>query len=294
MATHRFLLPILLLTSQCAGPAPADPGVTREVDVPPVLARAVPSSSTPSAAPPTASAVTTQAIPRVSAPGDTRGTIACGAASCVAGKEVCTTDAAGAWACVAEKTFGEGLACDDGLDCPRGETCCSRFIESFGSSTCVARAQVEKECRSELCVEGGAQCPRGTACVEISKGQGGTCEPPKGPATCGGEKRCPTSAPICALTNAGAICVAPGSREYASTPGELRYECTRQSDCNGGDACSIAFGEAAPSVAAFCAKYGPHLANRVCDPRKKGKTPCSAEGHPKELPWFGTEPLGGP
>jgi hypothetical protein len=105
--------------------------------------------------------------------------------------------------------------------------------------------------------------------------------------------RCPKDKPICVLGSGGGNCVAEGSPEFNATPGNDRYECTRQSDCNGGDSCSFSFGETPAYVRTFCAKHGPSLGHLVCDPKGPQAKSCMKQNIPAALPWLGMLPLGG-
>jgi hypothetical protein len=191
-----------------------------------------------------------------------------------------------------------GIACDDGTDCPAGETCCDRW-EDAGEERqlCVKRADVNHLCRAEICVEGGARCPPGTTCVARASFYGdGACEAPKGPATCAGKKRCPAARPICASTDKGLACVAEGSPEYAAIPGDRRFQCTLQRDCNAGEQCSFSFGEVDHQVRTFCSKYSmPYMGSLACEPGSNdfcGKDPeCHTQWACNRLddgpPWLG-------
>jgi hypothetical protein len=62
-----------------------------------------------------------------------------------------------AWSCkpaprLALDEPSPGLLCDDGTDCPQGETCCEEWMTGNQRSICVPRAQVNGRCSSELCV----------------------------------------------------------------------------------------------------------------------------------------------
>jgi hypothetical protein len=52
-----------------------------------------------------------------------------------------------------------GLHCDDGLDCPLGQTCCRAF--GYRKRVCVARADVLPSCAAEICFKDSARCPPG-------------------------------------------------------------------------------------------------------------------------------------
>jgi hypothetical protein len=249
--------------------------------------------------------------PRSGAPGSTKGTVACGEVRCKAPGEKCGWDEGKrAWACESMKSSPEEsadperplYACDDGTDCPAGETCCVEWgNRSFGAHTCVARRNVLSQCMVEVCLPDGARCPKGRTCVVASTmfsgdtAVEGTCNAPKGTATCAEKKKCPADQPICVSTDKGLQCVAEGSAAYKSAPAHKRFECTLQSDCNAGQSCQHSFGEA-PDVDTFCGDYNPAfmgtLACEPGDPNFCGKdkeclarqTCHHAEGDP---PWLG-------
>jgi hypothetical protein len=249
--------------------------------------------------------------PRSGAPGSTKGTVACGKVRCKAPGESCGWDEGKrAWACeptkrdpAAAADFERALyACDDGTDCPAGETCCVEWENrTFASHTCVARRNVQSQCMVEVCLPDGARCPNGRTCVVTSATFGndtaveGTCNAPKGTATCAEKKKCPADQPICVLADKGLQCVAEGSATYKSASAHKRFECTRQGDCNAGESCQYSFGEA-PEVRSFCWNYNPaFMGTLVCepgDPNFCGKdkeclarqTCHHAEGDP---PWLG-------
>jgi hypothetical protein len=213
--------------------------------------------------------------PREGAPGSTRGTISCGTQRCVAPGEVCKLDeAAKLWRCEPAPPRPDHIdrydyafphvECDDGTDCPQGETCCLLWHgHAAEHASCVERAVVPHVCRAELCLEGGARCPPGRSCAE------GVCEAPDGPATCSGKRRCPKEAPVCVKSTTapgGFECAAKGSAAYAAVRGDDRYECTRQSDCNLGETCSYSFGEAEHETRTFCSLYHPaFMGSLLCE-----------------------------
>lgn len=216
-----------------------------------------------------------QPIPaRLGAPGSTRGTVACGDARCPAPGQACFLDDANTWVCRpvepidardAMDTFEDlGLRCDDGFDCPDGETCCTTF--GAFRRVCVKRAEVGALCLAEVCLEGGAKCPPGRVC-SAQDGQEGSCEAPDGPATCAGKRPCPAGRPICVVADEGPRCVAEGTPEHDAVPGSRRYRCTRQSDCHLGDTCQYVFGEIDHAFRTYCGSYARgFMGSAVCDP----------------------------
>ncbi len=292
----------------CSAPSPA----IEPIRVGEALSPSVQSSSAAAPPPAMSSAASlsvpesppTKEIPREAAPGSTRGTIACGATRCQAPSESCVFEPTGnRWKCAPSSydpkvadSVAVGYVCDDGLDCPTGYTCCARWNTGNGELTaCVARDDVFAQCREEVCTRDGAQCPAGSTCVESTPGAG-TCQPPKGPATCAHRKRCPTDKPICALGSAGPICVASGSPEWRAIAGSNRFECTLQTDCQGGDTCSYGFGEAELELASYCSKYNMgYMGTLVCDPKgasfcgtdKECRQTMTCAANRPELPWLG-------
>lgn len=255
---------------------------TTAVALPAMGAPSASASAAPSAGAPTKARVEApadrQRPPRSGAPGSTRGTIACGEVRCKAPGEICGWDEAKlAWVCQSPKNLGSvengRYACDDGTDCPDGETCCIEFEnQSFGAHTCVPRGNVNSQCVVEICLKDGARCPKGRTCVEGSSNYStdtaveGVCVAPRGRATCAGKKRCPAEKPICVSTATGLQCTAEGSDVYKSASGGKRYECTLQSDCNAGETCQASFGEA-PDVATFCGSYSMAFrGSLICEP----------------------------
>jgi hypothetical protein len=214
------------------------------------------------------------------APGSTRGTIACGKTRCKAPGEMCFWDEdAFTWTCkpaprLAPDEPSPGMMCDDGTDCPQGQTCCEEWATMGSrSSTCVPRAQVNARCSDELCLEDGARCPPGRTCKVRPGEEEGVCEAEKGPATCAGKKRCPASAPICVDGPHGLACVAKGTPEFDAAPSNRRWECTRQSDCNAGDTCSYSYGDNPAEMDTWCGRWAaPYRGTLVCEPG--GANPC--------------------
>lgn len=214
---------------------------------------------------------------RAGAPGSTRGTVACGATRCTSPDACAWDDATSAWRCGPARPGDFVFACDDGTDCPQGETCC-RVFESSATDhgTCVARAEVDRRCSDEICLQGGAKCPAGRACTSQSPDDAGSCEAPKGPATCTGKKPCPAERPICTMQDAGLACVEAGSPAYRGVSPERRWQCTRPEDCSGGDTCFLAFGERANELGTVCGRWSASQSGaRICD--ATGPSPCGAD-----------------
>ncbi len=196
-----------------------------------------------------------------SPPGSTRGTIACGSKRCDAGKEACIANfAAGGWICVpsSDPLQDGGYRCDDGTDCPQGETCCMSFASASTWASCSKRTY---DCASELCAPGGARCPAGQTC------RGGHCSF-ESRARCGAGA-CPKDEPYCVwgkeptCATAEEAQAANGKRESGEAPDVTGvYECTQGRDCGTLHCCTGALG---PSVT-YCANQCD-LANTrtVCD-----------------------------
>jgi len=264
------------------------------------VATAAPVVAAPIADPPrSAAGARGEPPPRTGAPGSTRGTISCGKTRCAAPGELCTwNESAFAWRCLPAPGADAGapadsFACDDGTDCPAGETCCQRFA-NMGGSACVRRDDVSSTCQRELCLRDGARCPPGRTCTSTGGDEPGDCKAPSGPATCGGRTRCPPSAPVCVSREGKLACAARGSPAWKAAT--ARYECTLQSDCNAGDTCSFAFGEYEPEATSYCSRYSSgYMGTLVCDPRDPGlcgnDAACRAAkpcvGSTPELPWLG-------
>lgn len=190
-----------------------------------------------------------------------------------------------------------GIRCDDGLDCPDGETCCTLF--GYGQRTCVARGDVLSVCQAEICMEGGARCPSGRTCTAKGNTEG-RCVAGEPQATCTGKRRCSKDKPVCAIIQGAATCVAKGSAEYESVRGSARYQCTRQEDCNAGDTCYYSYGDVEHEASTFCGSYSrAHMGSLVCDTTapsrcKKGDKECEElnqcradESLKSTLPWLG-------
>lgn len=261
-----------------------------------------------------ASAATEEPVPpawvepprREGAPGSTRGTISCGTVRCTTPGEVCKLDErANAWICepapaasartpVGELPPPSHHECDDGTDCPQGQTCCSLWQGMSGlHAACVPRPLVSQVCRAELCLEGGARCPPGRSCVD------GACDAPDGPASCAGGRRCPSSAPFCvkaAGSPGGYACAAQGSAAFLAASSGDRYTCTRQSDCSAGETCAYVFGEVEHEVATVCTDYQfGYMGSLLCETDRPGfcgsdqeclaTMACTAS--PEAPPWVG-------
>ncbi len=172
------------------------------------------------------------------------------------------------------------IACDDGTDCPQGQTCCNVWGEHFSQTTkCVARADVNATCAAEMCMPrgaGGALCPNGRSCEGATTTQEGRCMAHAGPATCGGRQKCPASAPYCVAMATGTACVAKDSAAWKAVRGERRFECTLQSDCSAGDTCAYEFGEIEHETATYCGKWHPaYQGSLVCEVGKL--EPCGGD-----------------
>jgi hypothetical protein len=159
--------------------------------------------------------------------GSTRGVIQCGDASCEGGKQVCAGTSE--WQCVAADMLPSAAevyyACDDGTDCPNGETCCLGFESALEGYVCSKRNGPETNCRLEICAGGGAPCPKGQVCSD------GTCRAPDPVATCEG-RRCPSERPLCLYSERGAVCST--WQELQALESEVQtaaLRCTRRSDC---------------------------------------------------------------
>jgi hypothetical protein len=160
--------------------------------------------------------------------GNTRGVVQCGALSCTPGKQACA-DMSG-WKClpadgVPDPTTVRYL-CDDGTDCPQGETCCLGFESALEIYACTKRRGPETNCRMEICAEVGARCPAGQVCEE------GTCRAPNRSVTCGSAGRCPKERPLCRWSERAA-CITYAEYDalakVQAEPSVLR--CSRRTDC---------------------------------------------------------------
>jgi hypothetical protein len=160
---------------------------------------------------------------------DTRGVVQCGDSSCKPGKEACV-DMSG-WKCVPSDAVPEPAEvryfCDDGTDCPQGETCCLGFESAIENYVCTKRRGPETNCRMEICAEGGARCPKGQVCLE------GTCKSAERRATCGDQGPCPKERPLCLWSGRAATCGTYEEYERAAKtqPALVALRCTRPSDC---------------------------------------------------------------
>ena len=130
-------------------------------------------------------------------------------------------------------------ACDDGTDCPRGQTCCSLPSSTQEAFTCVARAQVGDRCWEEVCEEGGAACPKGLTCRQRGCSREVLAE-------CGPERRrCPAERPLCAYSAQESKCVTVEEAEtigatFNDVPLDVPlgvYSCSKGSDCGPGRKC---------------------------------------------------------
>lgn len=165
----------------------------------------------------------------------TKGTIACGAARCRAGDEVCVGDANATVHCVTaaaarDKGWYHSYACDDGTDCEQGFACCAATEVASGRTYCVQPDVADgAPCILQACIPAdGAPCPADQECRE------GFCRPaPHERATCDGPRgreRCPAEAPACLWKGGKAACA------ITNVPSPS-YACTRKSDCGDGMSC---------------------------------------------------------
>lgn len=301
--SHRFIW--LASAVGCAPSGPVVDSVSPPKGTPSEVAEVTPSASTSAPASASASAAPAASAPvpdpgdrpsRVRGDGPTRGKIACGETSCAAPRESCGFDEnALAWTCelATEETSGP-YTCDDGTDCPNGETCCHLWDGSWQEhAVCVARKDVAQMCQYEMCVraDDGAKCPAGQSCDGLK------CEAPDGPATCTGKTRCPRTAPFCVQTaQRGYECAAAGTTAYNGAGGHNRYACTRQSDCGSGESCFAVVGDSEPETATACGTWsGAFMGPLVCE---VGSGACPRAGNcekrmscnayeDKALPWLG-------
>lgn len=213
----------------------------------------------PTAAPAPAVEVEEQRLSdRTKAPGSTRGTIACGDQRCKAGEESCLfgPESAGGGqparfrcsreaAPIPQHFVTSRYECDDGTDCPQGETCCAVNLmapESVQDVYACTPRKAAYACRFEPCEEGGAACPKGYSC------RGRACTADVG-AECGpARKRCPGDHPVCSYSSNEFKCVTEEEARVLSQefpllqgPGGV-YRCYRTSDCPKGGSCCATMG----------------------------------------------------
>lgn len=176
---------------------------------------------------------TTGSHTRAGAPGDTRGTIACGHVRCQATHEACVLRD-GLWVCIAldkAPTADRSYECDDVSDCTENgnDVCCSNDRKS---AYCGYMVPVDSPpCEFAACNtdQGAPSCPKGQSCID------GICRPPPPRATCTGKKQCPAEAPLCLWENGKGTCVAADGSVDAGDA--IAFECTRPSDCGPGFTC---------------------------------------------------------
>ena len=185
-----------------------------------------------------------QLEPRRSVAGSTRGAVACGKRWCNAEREKCVTVEGPDWACLPrddDKTPFNGLfMCDDGTDCPYGQTCCLSFASAATAFVCGTRKEGQ-DCKLEVCEPGGARCPAGQKCEDD------VCWPEKVPGPLCGKQRCAGDTRFCAWQKGKGECV---NRETASQLSEKMFEgdglavlrCTQNSDCGTGMKCCTGMG----------------------------------------------------
>jgi hypothetical protein len=188
-----------------------------------------------------------------------------------------------------------GIECDDASDCPAANVCCRRLNRNVSeSAVCVAAADAESECEYERCAEGGGPCSKGE-CSKDATGLG-ICmvNRPVRPASCVGGRKCPLDKPICAVSPAGATCVASGSKQFLAVKADHRYECTRHSDCAENEVCAHVYGEIEHSIETYCTRMSPSVGTLTCDTKAPGacggNKACYAKScvnSERALPWMG-------
>jgi hypothetical protein len=170
---------------------------------------------------------------------------------CRAGAEQCIAEGPG-FRCAprGETASAASFQCDDGTDCPRGETCCESFASAERYYVCAKRSG---DCKVEVCAAGGAACPKGQSC------QGEQCVSNDVRASCQGRARCPLDRPRCLWRDGSGRCATPKEADAAAevmdgpqASGVLR--CTVPRDCGGGLACctSMVAGPAQTHCATGC------------------------------------------
>jgi len=272
-----------IVLASCSGNASSDASVktpNEAESATPSIATPPPSSSAVAPVPPSEAATNEPAASpsrpsRLGAPGDTRGTISCGTTRCAAPGQACfPKDDESGWQCRDTEPVDAEIAvhqpndlsipCDDGFDCPAGQTCCDSF---FHRRLCVARGKVPAVCSHEVCMRDGARCPAPRSCTAQGESDEGICASPVRPATCSGKRRCPTDKPICALTE-----------ERAYVFGEVQHDVeTYCGYYQPGFRGSVACDATAPST---CGNDAECLALNTCHPPTAGP-------HAKFLPWLG-------
>ncbi len=197
-----------------------------------------PASSAPAgkpAAPPEGEALPVVESGSLEPPGSTRGTIACGASRCIAGKQACNLQQV--TECVASGATPDGgmLFCDDGSDCGPGLTCCQTGASAALFQVCTPRKGPNSDCALEVCEPDGAACPKGQYC----EGRGCVSERH---VTCAKARSVCAKNQYCEWQSGQARCVDDPRNPSSDEPGYAAWACTRPSDCSVGQQCCTSSG----------------------------------------------------
>lgn len=230
-------------------------------------APATSSSATSAVSAPAASQVATAgASASVRAPLDAgKGLVACGAASCRVGQEVCcvrwSTERTKDLRCIplpvpppppvawdAETAtseacgLGDYRTCDGPSDCGPGETCCEKEVWmpddwTVGVQECVPTREGKVACsHDEICNEADSACKRpGATCTEKAALKRHVCAvPPRRRPNCGGSP-CPDGS-NCYERDGKRACHPAAGVDSSKPPGNA-IECDRGSDCAPDESC---------------------------------------------------------
>jgi len=183
------------------------------------------------------------------------GTVACGSARCVVGKEHCCAfrrwgaEARAAYHCQAPQARiagadgacrqapmearGDKWECDDSSDCGPAAMCCDDYV-NMAYELAYLCARVKKPGHNvclwhERCGNGGKCKTSGTRCRE------GICVPADPRVVCGA-RTCPSESPVCCVPRAGGEPRCADSAASCSD-GETPRECTRGAQCGAGMSC---------------------------------------------------------
>jgi hypothetical protein len=235
-----------LLTLGCqvqdAAPAVAPPPVSISAPVrqPTPLASSLPTPAPSTEAPPPPLAGTEPAAtdaeaaatdqPPPEPPGSTRGTIACGSARCLAGKQLCQLTEPPICSDVVPHPEGSRFECDDASDCKAGLTCCQSGASAEVLQLCTPRRGPSSDCATELCKPGGAPCPNGEHCEHdyCAFDRRVTCPT--------GGTACPKNA-YCEWKSGQAACLAEPTNLNIVDEGHGIFGCTRPADCGPANQC---------------------------------------------------------